>query len=111
MDKGIHKESYMNIQSNISSISSHQTMINTGANNIANVNTDGYIPKDTKMSNSGNAVTANTRVADDNGSQRSQTDLAKELTDQIVAQDITEVNVSAIRTQDEMFGSLLDIKA
>ena len=101
----------MNISSNVSSISSHQTLLNTGANNIANVNSDGFIPKDTRLSSSGDSVTVNTRVSDDNGSARSQTDLAKELTDQIVAQDGTSANVSAIKTQDEMFGSLLDIKA
>ena len=101
----------MNISSNISSIGSHQTMLNTGANNIANANSDGFVPKDTKLSNTGSSVTANTRVSDDTGSKNSQTDLAKELTDQIVAQNGTGVNVSAIKTQDEMFGSLLDIKA
>ena len=101
----------MNISSNISSIGSHQTMLNTGANNIANVNTDGYVPKDTKLSNTGDSVTANTRASDNTGAKSSQTDLAKELTDQIVAQDGASVNVSAIKTQDEMFGSLLDIKA
>lgn len=41
----------------------------------------------------------------------SQTNLAKEMTTQIVAQDVTAVNISAIKTQDEMLGSLLDIKA
>ena len=101
----------MNISSNISSISSQQTMLNTGAHNIANVNTDAYVPRDTRLSSVGDSVTANTRVADDNASTRSQTDLAKELTDQIVAQDATVANISVIKTQDEMLGSLLDIKA
>ena len=101
----------MNISSNISSIGSHQTLQNTSANNIANVNSDGFIPKDTRLSGTGSSVTANTRLADDNGSQRSQTDVAKELTNQIVSQNATGVNVSAIKTQDEMLGSLLDIKA
>lgn len=101
----------MNISTNISSIQAHQTMVNTNANNIANVNTDGFIPKDTKMSNNGESVTANARQADDNGSLKSQTDLNKEIPDQIIAQDATAVNVTAIQTQDEMLGSLLDIKA
>ena len=101
----------MNISSNISSIGSHQTAMNTSANNVANVNTNGFVPKDTVMSNSGNSVSANTRVSSDNGSNRSQTDLAKELTEQIVVEDATAVNVTAIKTQDEMLGSLLDIKA
>ncbi len=101
----------MNISSNISSIGAHQTLLNTGTNNIANVNTDGFIPKDTRISNTENSVTANTRTNDDNGSQRSQTDLAKELTDQIIAQDATAFNVAAIKTQDEILGTVLDIKA
>lgn len=101
----------MNISSNISSISSHQAMMNSGANNIANTNTDGFRPTDTRMNNSGNTVTAESRLSSDTGSTRSQTDVAKELTDQIIAQDATGVNVSAIKTQDEMLGSLLDIKA
>ena len=101
----------MNIASNISSISSHQTMMNTSANNVANVNTDGFRPSDTKISSDSESTKANTRLNDDTGSARSQTDLAKELTDQIIAQDASAVNVNAIKTQDEMLGSLLDIKA
>jgi flagellar hook protein FlgE len=101
----------MNVSANVSSILAHQTMMNTNANNVANVNTDGFIPSDTKMSDNGDSVRANTNLASDNGSSKSQTDLAKEIPDQIIAQDATAVNVSAIKTQEEMFGSLLDIKA
>ncbi|QOY53546.1 hypothetical protein HUE87_06355 [Candidatus Sulfurimonas marisnigri] len=101
----------MSISSNISSIQSHQTMMNTTANNVANVNSDGFVPSSTRMSSADGSVLANTRKADNNGSKISQTDLAKEIPDQIVAQNATAVNVTAIKTQDEMFGSLLDIKA
>ena len=69
----------MNISNNISSMQTHQNLLNTSANNIANTNKN--------------------------------SDLAKDLVNQIVAQDATSVNVSAIKTADEMFGSLLDIKA
>ena len=101
----------MNISNNVSSIQAHQTMLNVNANNVANVNTDGFRPSDTRMSDDTNSVSANVRLADDNGSDKSQTDLAKELPDQIIAQDATAVNVSAIRTRDEMMGTLLDMKA
>ena len=37
-------------------------------------------------------------------------DLAKDMTNLIVAEDVNAVNVTAIKTQDEMLGSLLDIK-
>ena len=100
----------MNVSNNISSIQAHQTMLNVNANNVANVNTDGFVPSDTRMSDDTNSVNANVRLADDNGSDKSQTDLAKELPDQIIAQDATAVNVAAIRTRDEMMGTLLDMK-
>lgn len=86
-------------------------MLNVNANNVANVNTDGFVPSDTRMSDKSTSISANTRLADNNGSTKSQTDLAKELPDQIIAQDAVSVNVSAIRTRDEMMGTLLDMKA
>ena len=101
----------MNISNNVSSIQAHQTMLNVNANNVANVNTDGFRPSDTRMSDDTNSVSANIRLADDNNSTKSQTDLAKELPDQIIAQGAVAVNVEAIRTRDEMLGTLLDMKA
>ncbi len=87
----------MNISSNIASLQANQTFMNTNANNIANVNTDGFIPQSTQIT--------------DNGSTKSQTNITKEITDQVIISGVNEANVSAIRTQDEMFGTLLDIKA
>jgi len=101
----------MNISNNVSSIQAQQSLLNTSANNVANANTDGFVPKDTVISSAGSSIVANTRAASDTGSLKSQTDLSKEISDQIVSQNATSVNVSAIKTQDEMFGSLLDIKA
>jgi flagellar hook protein FlgE len=96
---------------NLSSLQANQTFMDVNANNVANVNTDGFIPTDTRMTNNQNSVQANTTLADNNGSLKSQTDLTKELTDQITIGGVEKANVSAIKTQDEMFGSLLDIKA
>ncbi len=101
----------MNISNNLSSVSAHQTMLNNSADNVANVNTNKFIPSDTTITNNKNSVSANTRKADDTGSDKSQTDLSKEIPDQIIAEKAIAVNVSAIRTQDEMLGSLLDMKA
>jgi len=101
----------MSISMNLSSLQANQTFMDVNANNVANVNTDGFIPTDTRMTNNQNSVQANTTLADNNGSLKSQTDLTKELTDQITIGGVEKANVSAIKTQDEMFGSLLDIKA
>jgi len=101
----------MNIGANVSSIGAHQTFMNNNAQNVANVNSDGYIPKSTTLNESANGgVAASTTQVTDNGSTTSQTDLAKEMSDQVVISRGVEANVAAIRTQDEMIGSLLDIK-
>jgi len=102
----------MNISNNLASLQANQVYLNTNANNIANVNTDGFIPSDTRITTStANTPTPSTSLMDDTGSTRSQTDLTKEIPDQIVASKVTQANVSAIKTQDEMLGTLLDIKA
>ena len=100
----------MAIMTNVSSLQANQVFMNTNASNIANVNTDGFVPSDTKMTDNQSALSATTRLADNNGSQKSQTDLTKELPDQITIGGVAEANITAIKTQDEMFGSLLDIK-
>lgn len=101
----------MNVSSNISSLQAHQTMMNSSANNVANVNSDRYVPTDVRIQSNENSVTPNVRKADDSGSLNSQTDLSKEITDQMVVENVTTANVAAIKTQDEMLGSLLDTKA
>jgi len=100
------------ISSNVSSIVSNQTYMNNSANNVANLNTDRFVPQNTVIKESGKDSTqAITSRADDNKSEKSQTNLTKEITDQISIEKVTEANVNAIRTQNEMLGSLLDIKA
>jgi flagellar hook protein FlgE len=99
------------ISSSVSSIMSNQTWMNTNANNVANVSTDRFVPKDTTISETQNGETkANTTSASSNGSEKSQTNLSKELTDQMTIEKTAQSNVQAIRTQNEMLGSLLDIK-
>lgn len=99
------------ISSNISSLMSNQTYMNNNANNVANVNSDGYVPRNTTISEAQNGSTkANTTLASSNGSEKSQTDLSKELTDQVTIEKVAQSNIQAIRTQDEMLGSLLDIR-
>lgn len=99
------------ISSNVSSIMSNQTWMNANANNVANVNTDKFVPQETTISETQNGGTkANREMATSNGSEKSQTDLSKELTEQKTIEKTTQANVQAIRTQDEMYGSLLDIR-
>lgn len=99
------------ISSNVSSLMSNQTYMNNNAQNVANVNSDSYVPRNTTVSETQNGATkANTTLATSNGSEKSQTNLAKELTDQVTIEKVAQSNLQAIRTQDEMLGSLLDIR-
>ena len=102
----------MSISTNISSLQANQMFMNANANNIANVNTDGFRPTQTTISNpTKGSVKANFTKADNTGSSKSQTNLTKEIPDQIIISGVNEANISAIKTQNEMMGSLLDLKA
>ena len=67
----------MNISSNIASIQTNQSFLNSTAKSI----------------------------------EKGSGDLAKDMTNLIVAEDVNAINVEVIKAQDEMLGSLLDIKA
>jgi len=87
--------------------------MNVNANNVANVNTNNFTPTDTIIHDAQkDNPTATLRKSSSSGTENSSgTNLAKELTDQIVVQDATGFNVSAIKTQNNMTKTLLDIKA
>lgn len=99
----------INFSANVSSLIAHQDFSNANANNVANVNTEGFVPTRTTLSDTAGGVQSNFQKADNNGSSLSQTDLSKELTDQVIVQDGHEVQATAIRTRDQMLGTLLDI--
>ena len=101
----------MTISNNIASLQANQTFMNTNANNVANANTDGFVPTDTQIKSNGNAPKAENRLADNDGSQKSQTNLTKELPNQVTIDGVEKANVTAIKAQDDVMGTLLDIKA
>lgn len=83
----------MTINTNANAMMNYSQQVDRTSNNIANVNTDGFVPSSQS----------------DNGSERSQVNLAKEIPDLVVEQSAFEVQAPAIKTQDEMIGTLLDI--
>ncbi len=95
----------MNISSNVNSLMANQTYMNNNASNIANVNTQDYKATQTTISSDENGA-----IQAQSTKTQSETDLSKELTDQIIIENVQEANVNTIKTQDQMTGSLLDIK-
>ncbi len=94
------------MQVNASSMMAHQSWANTNAHNVANVNTEGFARRETTLNEQAPAgVVAQTRES------QTQSDLAADTTDQITIQRGHEANKPVIQTQDQMLGTLLNIKA
>ncbi|WP_457564421.1 flagellar basal body rod C-terminal domain-containing protein [Caminibacter sp.] len=89
------------IRINVNSLNAHQILMNVNANNIANVNTQNFKADDAKIENN---LEVKVRKTD------KSVDLTKEITDQIVIEDGFKAQISAIKTQDDMTKTLLDIK-
>ena len=98
--------------SSIASFGAHQNWLNANSHNVANVNTNRYVPTNTTIDeNAAKEPQANFSKATDDGSTRSQTDLTKEMTEQIESQRGFELNAPVIKTKDEILGTLLNLKA
>ena len=72
----------MNISNNINSIYNNQTAMDVSANKVANIS-----------------------------NKNSDADLSQEIPKQMIAQKAVEADVISIKTQDDVLGTLLDIKA
>ena len=91
------------MQVNASAMTSISHWMNTNANNVANVNTEGFNASRTTLNSEGNSVLAQSAKT------QSGTDLTQELTDQIAIEKSFDANAQAIKTKDTMIGSLLDL--
>ncbi len=112
-------------QSALSALQAFGTGINSNANNIANSLTDGYkrtrvVYSETKPEGvsaqveKDNSPGPSVYEKTDKGSElveQSNVDMVNELTDMSVTGKYYDANLKAIKTQDQMFGSLLNIKA
>jgi len=90
------------IITNVNALQAHQKLMDVNANNTANENTEDFKATDAKIVDKLEISAHQT----DSG-----TNLTKELTDQIVIEDGFKAQIPAIKTQDEMTKTLLDIKA
>ncbi|WOE72376.1 flagellar basal body rod C-terminal domain-containing protein [Hydrogenimonas thermophila] len=89
------------MQVNVNSMLAYQSWMNQSANNVANINTELFDANRTVIEEGPVPVSESTGKP---------TDLAKEMTDQIVVADGFEAQASVIKTYDEMLGTLLDMK-
>lgn len=98
--------------SSISSMGAHSVWMDVNANNIANINTDKFKSVDTRLQGeSSQSIRAFIKEGSENFSKKSASELSKELTDQIPIEKGYGVNAKVIKMQNEMLGTLLDMKA
>lgn len=108
----------------VAGIRAYGQKLDTTANNVANVNSDGFKKSRTELTSTDpSGVKAQNRVIDTPGPQvtregadgvdtveLSNVNLAEEMTEMIVSGHGVKANVASIRAQDEMIGTLLDMK-
>ncbi len=86
----------------------------TSAQNVVNVNTDGYLAQDIRE-NSAAAVTVGKPIGAGmvqiDGLEPSNVDIGKEFMDMIVAKSAYEANAAVVRSTEEMLNEAVDIKA
>lgn len=91
------------MQVNINSMNAYNDWLSNNSSNIANVNTHDYKAIDTNIINIGADINT-VSIKSNTG-----TDLTKEITDQISIVNGFKADVAAVKTQDQMIGSLLNI--
>ena len=93
------------MQMNATAMTAMSNWMNNSAHNVANVNTDNYKATQTTITNQNDAV------VEQSSQTNNSTELATEFTDQITIDKSFKANADVIKTQNEMLGSLLDMKA
>ena len=101
----------MNINNSMSSMYAHQDLLNSSAHNIANSNTQNFERTDTKIVEGSTETVQAVSDKIENENPYSNTDLVKEFTNQILSYQAVGANAVSIQTQNQVSGTLLDIKA
>lgn len=112
------------VHSALSGLAAYSKQIEVSANNVANVNTDGFKSSHTEFVSvaTGGVLpvvrkddSAGPTVLSDRGQgltqvELSNVNLAEEAVNQILAQRGFQANISTLKTADDMLGTILDMK-
>ena len=112
-----------NVSSNLSALRSYGKKMGVIADNVANVNTDGFKKNRAVLQEGPNhSVDVNIQKIDTPGAvydrfeghervekETSNVDLAEEFPEMMITQHAYSANLKVVQTQDEILGSLLDV--
>jgi len=102
------------LNSAISGMKTAFTRSDVSAHDVANVNTQGYSERDFQQKekpNLGGSEPSSMRKIANPSAEFSNTDIATETVQRMASSYDVKANAATIRTQDEMLGELLDLKA
>lgn len=100
----------------VSGMRAQELQLNSTANNVANSQSEGYVPSDVTMAEGANGgvraqlqkPVAAPGVAQEAETKPSQVDLAKEMVDMVASKPMYQANMKSVDTADQMTGFLLD---
>lgn len=101
----------MNIDSNMSSIYAHQDLLNSSSHNIANSNTKNFERIQTAIEEQGKDSVKAVHEKIENPNPYSNTDLTKEITNQIISYHAVGANAVALKTKNSVEDTLLNLYA
>ena len=91
----------------LSGLQASQQRLNAAANNIANLNTDGYHREEVNQQADPNGGTSTTVTSD----PTADSNLTQDVVDQMSATYSFKANLQTIQAQDQMMGTLLNVQA
>ncbi len=102
----------MKVSANLNALQNIAKIQDVAANNIANVNTNGYKASRAVQTGDSVQISVAARQAAENsvGEEMSTTEAAQDMVQMTVNQRSLEANVAAIKTQDDMQKALLELK-
>jgi len=101
------------LSSGLSGMRANQTALDVSGHNVANAETQGFLPQQIAFQETGNGVTVSVsqegfRMA---AQETSGTDLTKEIVQSIQYKAGFDINAKMVKTADELLGTLINTKA
>lgn len=102
------------LNSGLSGLQAYSSALGSSAHNVANANTAGFVPQQLDFQEQANGgITTHIGTENSNASSQgdSGTDLASEIVQSIQFQFGFDVSAKIVKTNDEILGALINIKA
>jgi flagellar hook-associated protein FlgK len=98
----------MNVTSSLAGISAAQTRLNVSAHNIANLGTQNFTRQEVQQSDSVNGGVNLSLVSSSAGVGNN---LEADMLEQLQSKSLYQANLSILKANNDMMGTLIDIKA